>query len=43
MGFTEIYCYVDDFLKELGKRTALSTNLSSKRFITKDMAWVRRR
>ena len=30
MGFTEIYCYVDDFLKELDKKTGLITNNSNK-------------
>lgn len=30
MDFTEIYCHVNDFLKELDNRTGLITNNSNK-------------
>jgi hypothetical protein len=30
MDFTEIYCHVDDFLKELDNRTGLIANNSNK-------------
>ena len=30
MDFTEIYCHVDDFLKELDKKTGLITNNRNK-------------